>query len=169
MDCLLLNADGAPVSLLPVSIIDWKEAIKYLVLNKAVAVSWHEDWIVHSPTWETQVPAVLMLREYMKTKKTLRFSKTNIFLRDEFHCQYCNTKLEKKDCTLDHVLPVSLGGKTTWTNSVTACFACNAKKGHSTNLKPLNAPRKPDIYELINKRKKIPFPVRHESWKDFLM
>lgn len=167
-DCLLLNADGAPVSMLPLSIIDWREAIKYLVIDKAVPITWHDNWIVHSPNWQTAVPAVMMLHDYMKTKTTVRFSKANIFLRDEYHCQYCDLRLEKNNCTIDHVIPVSLGGKSTWNNAVTACLDCNAEKGQSTAMKPRSLPKKPDIYELIAKRKKMPFAIRHESWRDFL-
>lgn len=167
-DCLLLNADGAPVSLLPLSVIDWQEAIKYIVLEKATPVSWHDNWIVRSESWETQVPAVLMLTEYMKTKTSVRFSKSNVFLRDGYQCQYCGTHLEKKDCTLDHVLPVSLGGKSVWENSATACGPCNANKGNNHKIRPKVKPHKPDYWELVSKRKRMEFNIRHESWRDFL-
>ena len=88
-DCLLLNGDSSPVSLLPLSVIDWQEAIKYMVLEKAVPISWHDNWIVHSEHWSTPVPAVLMLTEYTRPKTTVQFSKANVFLRDEYTCQYC--------------------------------------------------------------------------------
>jgi len=167
-DCLLLNADGAPVSLLPLSVIDWQEAIRYLVLEKATVISWHDNWIVHSATWETPVPAILMLHEYMKPKTSVRFSKSNVFLRDGYKCQYCETQLEKKDCTLDHVIPTSLGGTTSWENSATACGPCNANKGNNKKIVPKVKPHKPDYWELVNKRKKLAFNIRHESWKEFL-
>lgn len=168
-DCLLLNADGAPVSLLPLSVIDWQEAIKYLVLEKATPVAWHDNWVVNSMNWSTQVPAVLMLTEYMKPKTTIRFSKANVFLRDGYKCQYCGTHLEKKDCTLDHVLPTSKGGTTAWENSVTACSPCNAGKGNNHKIVPKYKPHKPDYWELVNKRKKLEFNIRHESWRDYLL
>ena len=167
-DCLLLNADGAPVSLLPLSVIDWQEAIKYMVLEKANVLSWHENWIVHSANWSTQVPAILMLTEYMKPKTTVRFSKSNVFLRDGHQCQYCGTHLDKRDCTLDHVLPSSLGGTSTWENSVTACSPCNANKGNNHKIVPKYKPHKPDYWELVAKRKKMHFNIRHDSWKPFL-
>ena len=78
MDCLLLNASGMPVSVLPLSTITWQEAIKYMVTSKADVVLWHEDWTVHSTNWETNVPSVLMLREYMKPKTSVRFSRSEI-------------------------------------------------------------------------------------------
>lgn len=167
-DTLLLNADGIPVSFIPLSTVDWQEAIRYLVLEKANVLAWHENWIVRSERWETQVPSVLMLREYMKPKTTIRFSRGNVYLRDKYVCQYCGTKLEKKDCTLDHVLPTSKGGKSVFENCVTACSPCNATKGNDHRIVPKKKPHKPDYYELVNNRKQMPFNVRHASWLEFL-
>jgi 5-methylcytosine-specific restriction endonuclease McrA len=167
-DTLLLNADGNPVSLMPLSVIDWQEAIKCLVLEKASIIAWHEDWIVRSARWETPVPSILMLKEYMKPKTAIRFSRANVYLRDKYVCQYCFKKLDKKDCTLDHVLPVSKGGKSVFENSVTACSPCNANKGDKLEPKPKKKPHKPDYYELLNNRKQMPFNVRHEAWLEYL-
>jgi 5-methylcytosine-specific restriction endonuclease McrA len=169
MDTLLLNADGAPVSFLPLSTITWQDAIKYMVLDKATVLAWHDNWIVHSATWETAVPSILILKEYMKPKTSIRFSKSNVFLRDNYTCAYCSDVLEKKSCTLDHVLPTSHGGKTTFENCVTACGPCNAGKGNNKKIKPKFKPHKPDFYELVNKRKRMPFQVRHEAWRDYLL
>lgn len=168
-DTLVLNADGAPVSFLPLSVINWQEAIRYMVLDKAHVLEWHENWIVHSARWETQVPAVIMLRDYMKPKTTIRYSKSNVFLRDSYKCAYCDVPLTKKDCTLDHVLPISHGGKTTFENTVTACGPCNANKGNNKKIRPKFKPYKPDFYELVNKRKRMPFNLRHEAWTQYIL
>ena len=168
MDTLVLNADGMPVSVLPLSTINWQEAIKYLVLEKADVLTWHDNWIVRSASWETQVPSVIMLREYMKAKTTLRFSRGNIYLRDEGKCLYCMKPVDRNQATLDHVHPVSKGGKTTWENCVTACGPCNAMKGDKNKMKPRYQPYKPDYYELVNKRKKQSFHVRNEEWLQFI-
>ena len=64
MSTLMLNADGAPISYLPLSTIPWEDAIKYLVLDKATPLEFYEDWIVHSANWETPVPSVMILKEY---------------------------------------------------------------------------------------------------------
>ncbi len=167
-DTLLLNADGAPVSFLPLSVINWQEAIKYMVLDKANVLAFHDNWIVRSARWETQVPSILMLREYMKPKTSIRFSKGNVFLRDNYTCAYCGDHLEKKHCTLDHVVPSSHGGKTTFENTVTACGPCNASKGNNKKIVPKYKPHKPDFYELVNKRKKLPFNVRNPDWIEYL-
>jgi 5-methylcytosine-specific restriction endonuclease McrA len=167
-DVLVLNADGLPVSYLPLSTIQWKEAVTYLWLDKVTVLDWYDDWIVRSSSWETRVPAVIMLKDMMKRKKTPRFSKTNVFLRDLHHCQYCNTLFPKSVLTMDHVLPISHGGKTSWENIVTACSPCNAKKGNDKRIKPKITPYQPDYYELVNKRKQLEFDIRHPSWEMWL-
>jgi len=168
-DTLLLNADGNPVSYMPLSTLIWEDAIKYMVLDKADVLMWHDDWIVHSATWETPVPSVMMLREYMKPKVSVRFSRSNVYLRDNGQCQYCGDHIDRKESTLDHVLPVSKGGKSTWENCTTACAPCNASKSDSTKgWKPKIKPYKPDFYELVNKRKKQDFNVRYKEWLQFL-
>lgn len=167
-DCLLLNSDAQPVSWLPLSTLTWQDTIKYLVLDKVRVLDWHEDWIVRSARWETRVPSVMMLTEYMKPKSTVRFSKGNVFLRDRYLCAYCGVRLEKKDCTLDHVLPTSHGGKTSFDNTVTACGPCNANKGNNKRIKPKFKPYKPDYWELVNKRKELGFQLRHPAWEDYI-
>jgi 5-methylcytosine-specific restriction endonuclease McrA len=169
-DTLLLNADGLPVSYMPLSTIVWEEAIKYMVLDKADVLLWHDNWIVHSATWETPVPSVMMLREYMKPKITVRFSRSNVYLRDNGECQYCGDKIERKHSTLDHVVPVSKGGKSTWENCTTACAPCNSAKSDKTKgWKPKTRPYKPDYYELVNKRKKQDLHIRYTEWNQFLL
>lgn len=164
----MLNADGAPVSWLPLSIISWEEAIKYMVLEKATVLDWYDDWIVHSQTWETKVPSVMILRDYEKRKTSIRFSKHNVFLRDGYVCQYCGEDVSKRTATLDHVLPVSHGGKTTFENTVTACGPCNANKGNDKKIVPKHKPFKPTYFQLVDKRKKMPWDLPHPAWKNYL-
>ena len=168
MSTLLLNADMQPVSLLPLSTVDWQEAIRYMVLDKVEVVAWYEDWTVHSARWQTQVPAVIMLKEYQKPKNYARLSKRNVFLRDRYICQYCGVNCKGADVTLDHVQPISMGGKNTWVNLTTACRPCNYKKSNKTKMKPKSAPHKPDFWELVEKRRSMGFHYNHPSWKDYL-
>ena len=169
-DTLLLNADMSPVSMLPLSVISWQEAIRYMVQDKVSVLEWHENWIVHSSRWETQVPSVIMLKEFQKKKAHLRYSKANVYLRDEYRCQYCGVQVStsKKTATLDHVLPISHGGKSTWENSTTACGPCNGRKGNDRRIKPAITPYKPTYWELVEKRKKLRFDYRHPGWEAFL-
>ena len=168
MNTLLLNADAAPISFIPLSTISWQDAIRYMILEKANVLDWYDDWIVHSATWETQVPSVMMLREYQKPKATVRFSRANVYLRDRYTCQYCEVKITSKIATLDHVLPVSKGGKTTFDNTVCACGPCKFNKGANHKIKPKVKPYKPDYWELLKKRKELGFIVPHNSWRNYL-
>lgn len=168
MDTLVLNADGQPVSLLPPSTIQWKEAVTYIWLDKVVVLEWYDDWIVRSSSWETRVPAVIMLKEMYRRRRTPRFSKYNLYLRDLCTCQYCLKQFPKSQLTLDHVLPISKGGKTSWTNIVAACNPCNSKKGNNENVRPKRMPYQPDYFELANNRKKLEFEIKHPSWSAWL-
>ena len=168
MSTLILNADGAPVSWLPLSAISWKEAIGYMVLEKATVLEWYDDWIVRSANWSTKVPSVMILKEYQKRKTTIRFSKHNVFLRDGFICQYCETAVTRNTVTLDHVLPVSHGGKTTFENTVTACGTCNASKGNNKKIVPKNKPYKPTYFQLVEKRKRMNWDLPHAAWSNYL-
>ena len=167
-DTLVLNADAQPVSYLPLSAIQWKEAITYMYLEKCEVLEWYDDWIVSSAKWETKVPAVIMLKDYMRRRRRPRFSKTNVYLRDLYTCQYCSNEFIRKDLTLDHVLPLSKGGKTNWSNIVAACMRCNTAKGNKTIMKPKVAPYEPTYYELVNKRKQLEFSLRHPSWQQYV-
>jgi len=169
MACLLLNADANPVSMLPLSVISWEDSIRYMVLEKARVLEWHEDWIVRSERWSTRVPAVMMLVEYQRPKFTVRFSKQNVFLRDSYHCQYCGVVVNRRTATLDHVLPISHGGKSTWENCTTACSDCNSRKGNNKKIKPKSVPSKPSYYQLVDKRKKLEWDLGHPSWRDYLL
>ena len=169
MHTLLLNADMQPVSLLPLSTVDWQEAVRYMVLDKCTVLEWYDDWIVRSARWETRVPAVLMLKEYQRPKHTMRLSKRNIFLRDSFTCQYCDIAVTEATATLDHVLPVSKGGKTTWENSTTACRSCNYRKAaHVGKMKPKLTPYKPHFWDLVAKRRVSGYHMSHPSWSNYL-
>jgi 5-methylcytosine-specific restriction endonuclease McrA len=167
-DTLVLNKDGQPISMLPPSTINWKEAITYMWLDKVHVLEWYDDWVVRSEKWETRVPAVIMLKEMFRRKTMPRFSRYNVYLRDKFTCQYCITQFPQNDLTLDHVLPISHGGKTEWTNIVTACNPCNSKKGNNKNIVPKTEPYQPDYYQLANCRKSMGFEIRHPSWETFL-
>jgi 5-methylcytosine-specific restriction endonuclease McrA len=109
-----------------------------------------------------------MVKEYIRTNKVPRFSKSNVSLRDEYECQYCGAHLPTRESiTLDHVIPSSMGGKTCWDNIVISCGKCNHSKG-SKLIKPNRAPYRPTYYELVNKRKRFPMHIPHPSWEQYL-
>ena len=169
-DTLILNADGQPLTVLPLSTKTWGESVKALWLDEADVIAEYENWEVHSPSIVLKVPSVLMLREYQKVKHGIRFCRENILLRDDFTCQYCGAKnLNDKDfLTLDHVVPRFHGGKTNFTNIVAACHSCNLEKAHYMKMKPNTEARRPTYWELANKIMQYPITIPHESWIDFI-
>ena len=167
-DTLVLNADGQPYSLLPLSTISWQESIKYLILEKVHVLEWYDDWMVSSPSWETKVPAVIMIKRYVKKNSKVRFTKYNVMLRDNFECQYCGVLLDTKTATMDHVLPVSKGGRTTFENVVTSCGPCNTSKGDALSPMPKSQPHQPTYYELTKNKRIMDSRMKHPSWLKFI-
>lgn len=95
------------------------------------------------------VPEVIVLSTFNgRFSKEVRFSRRNIFERDENTCQYCGKKFDRGDLTLDHVIPRSRGGTSTWTNIVLACIKCNMRKGDrlltEIHMRLLKKPIKPE-------------------------
>ncbi len=168
-DTLVLNSDGLPLSVVPLSTLSWQESIKLMFLDRVTVLAEYGDWEVHSPSSSITVPSVIMLREYVKVGRGVKFSRANVLLRDNYRCQYCGLdgKHDHKLLTLDHVVPRFHGGKTRWDNVVASCSPCNLEKAHFTKLKPANAPVKPTYYQLISKVMTSPITVPDESWVPF--
>lgn len=164
---LLLNADGAPLQYFPLSLVNWKVAIKLVYLEHVVVIAEHEDCCVHSPSLTMQVPSIIMLKSYHKVAHTVQLSRTNIFLRDGNTCQYCGHVFERRALTLDHVKPKSKGGENSWENLVTACSPCNTSKG-SEYIKPLNNPLLPTIREMVRQYNKHHQMNWTAEWEHYL-
>ena len=122
---LVLNADYRPLSYYPLSLWSWQDSIKSAFLDRVTIVS-NYDRIIRSPSFSMKLPSVIALKSYIRPKSNPNFTRFNVFLRDNFMCQYCGSK---KDLTFDHLLPRSKGGTTNWDNVVTACSGCNVEKG----------------------------------------
>jgi len=165
---LVLNADYRPLSYFPLSLWPWQEAIKAAFLDRVTIVAEY-DTLVHSPSIAMRLPSVVVLRDYVKPARYPAFTRFNLFLRDEFTCQYCGAKGEM---TFDHVTPRSRGGRTTWENVVAACGHCNLRRASLTlrqaGMALNRLPRRPDAAELQNKGRKFPPNHLHVSWMDFL-
>ena len=166
-DCLLLNANYEPISVLPLSVIDYRHAIKLMYLGKVHVIETYPDWILHSERLAINVPSICVTKDYFHYKKSVKFSRYNLYMRDLFKCQYCDDVFDYDELTIDHVVPRSNGGKTVWENCVTSCKACNHAKG-SRLIKPLIKPYKPDYYSLVGQWKKMPFTVKQDSWYQYL-
>ena len=166
---LILNADYRPLSYFPLSLWPWQDAIKAVYLKRVNVAAEYEE-VVRSEKLTLPLPSVIVLKNYVVPTKTVPFTRSTLFLRDEFTCQYCGYK--GKDLTFDHVVPKSRGGKTRWDNVVAACQSCNLRKAAKTTsqagFKLKKTPTKPSPEVLLNKGKKFPPSDMHKSWSDFL-
>ncbi len=165
---LVLNADYRPLSYYPLSLWPWQEAIKAAVLDRVTIVAEY-DAVVRSQRHAFRLPSVVVLRDYVKPKKTVAFTRFNLFLRDGFCCQYCGAR---GDLTFDHVVPRSRGGRTTWENVVAACSPCNLRKGNrslkASGLHLARPPRRPSSEEMQAHGRRFPPNYLHDSWLDYL-
>ncbi|MCC7304991.1 MAG: HNH endonuclease [Alphaproteobacteria bacterium] len=168
---LVLNADYRPLSYFPLSIWPWQEAVKAIFRDSVTVISEY-DRVVRSPGLEMKLPSVLALKEYIPMARTPAFTRFNVFLRDRWQCQYCAEIYRTQELTFDHVIPRSRGGRTVWTNIVTACQSCNTTKGNclpgEVDMYPVNEPVQPSLYELQEMGRKFPPNFLHKSWGDFL-
>jgi 5-methylcytosine-specific restriction endonuclease McrA len=169
-DTLILNADGLPLSVVPLSTLAWQESIKLMFMERVDVMAYYDDWEVHSPSHTMRVPSVLMLHDYVNVNRNIKFSRANVLIRDDFTCQYCQVNFEDQQgvLTLDHVNPRFNGGKTNWENIVAACSPCNLRKAHFTTMKPTRMPQRPTYHQLMGKKMQNPIVVPHQSWADYL-
>lgn len=138
--CLILNADYSPIT-----IVSWQKAIVWSFksthkdkLGIEVLDFYDNDFILGTNDRRYRIPAVAKLHHYVKLHNhKVNFSRKNLFIRDDFTCQYCGTKKEINKLTYDHIIPKSIWSNkkmspTSWTNIVTACVDCNRKKRNRT-------------------------------------
>lgn len=118
----------------PIKVISWRRAITLLTLGKVEVIEAYNSE-ARAATVVFKIPAVIrLLRAFRRHVKPVKFSRINIFARDDYRCQYCGAKRSLRELTYDHVVPRAKGGKTTWDNIATSCVPCNAKKGNRTPI-----------------------------------
>ena len=137
---LVLNASYEPINVCAA-----RRAI-VLVLKGVARAEEENGHFLHSTRFTIRVPSVIRLLEYRRIPhQTRALSRKNILLRDRNTCQYCCKVMSSGELTLDHVIPRSRGGLSTWENLVACCHDCNRRKGnqlaHETNMKLLREPR----------------------------
>lgn len=146
----------------PLGVIDWCKAVALYYSGKVYILSKYEKTI-KSPSLEIQVPSVIVFKNGKGTRKnSVRFSRKNVWIRDEGRCQYCGIEVSSKNFTLDHVVPKKHGGGTSWNNVVTCCVKCNQKKAdkllHKSGLFLKKSPSKPS---------NLPYVQDSEYYADF--
>lgn len=163
---LILNSSYQPVKL-----VSWQKALVLFFQGKVEILEVHST-VVYSAASSFQLPSVIRLKRYVPIQKTtrLKFSRENIYLRDNYTCQYCAKPFPYKELTLDHVVPASKFGRKDWTNVVTACRKCNHRKGNRTPLGAgmplLNEPRIPTWLPIVEPQFQIEdIP---EEWRPYL-
>ena len=168
---LVLNADYQPLSYFPLSVWNWQDTVRAIFLDRVSVVS-HYDRFIHSPGMDFQLPSVVALKEYIPQNRRPPFTRFNVFLRDRFACQYCHAGLPAPELTFDLLIPRSRGGRTCWTNIVTACNRCNLRKGNrlprECGMVPAARPVVPTSHELRVNGRSFPPNYLHESWRDYL-
>lgn len=168
---LLLNSDFTPLHF-----ISDMDAITLYYKGRAEVVSnmdgspsvWDETF--NSPSTTIKVPATMrLLKRVNKRWKAPRFRKKVLFNRDGWRCQFCGLKLNWETITIDHVMPSSRGGGTTWHNCVAACKPCNKRKANRTpdeaGMKMLKPPAMPTSLHFWDAMKSSDW---HDDWAMFL-
>lgn len=140
-------------------VYDWQDLRKVANIDDGFLVASH---------FKVYVPEVIVLhRKGRRRSLDVKFSRRNVFLRDKHRCQYCYKQFSNKELNLDHVIPKSRGGKTTWENIVLSCIPCNQKKADRTpeeaKMNLLNRPKKPHWTALNTMNKAMP-----SFWKNFV-
>lgn len=153
--CVVLNSTYEPIS-----IITSKRALILILEGKAVVVEEHPYLEVRSPSITFKVPVMVALKAFVRARKMFKskaaLTQKNLFIRDNYTCQYCNRHKSSfkssEFLTRDHVIPESKGGKNTWENVITACSTCNNKKADhylsEVDLQLTKTPIAPTLFEL---------------------
>lgn len=128
------------------------------------------DDFIHTPSRQLKVPRVIRLNTYDKfPKRQEKVSRKNILIRDEYRCQYCGKNYPATQLSVDHVIPRSKKGSSSWENMVACCGKCNSKKGgrlpHEVGMKLIRKPIVPKITHLFYNRLK---DSKYSIWNEFI-
>jgi 5-methylcytosine-specific restriction endonuclease McrA len=144
---------------------DWRELSQLKLEFEPEGYEW-----IHTVRFQVAVPRIIRLLGYDKLpRQDVKFNRRNIYARDGSRCQYCGKKMPTTELSLDHVIPRSQGGRSSWENIVCCCIKCNVKKGGRTPVQAhmhlITKPIKPKRSPVINIRLA---DERYSSWKQFL-
>jgi 5-methylcytosine-specific restriction endonuclease McrA len=172
------SSDGqalhAPVLVLntsyePINVCAARRAI--VLVLKGVAMTEEENGhFLHAARFALRVPSVIRLLEYRRIPhQTRALSRKNILLRDRNTCQYCAEVLASGDLTLDHVIPRSRGGTSTWENLVACCHSCNRRKSNQLPAEAgMKLMREPRAFNLHTSRHIMRLMGSDDRWRKYL-
>ncbi len=160
----------------PLTVISIPRAINLILAGKAIMVE-ETGRFLRTVRTQFPVPSVIALRRYINVpRRHAHWSRHGVLARDNYTCIYCSVtlggivrgqKITKRDLTIDHILPVSRGGKNTWSNTACACFACNHRKGNrlpgEAGMRLLWEPKIPRTSYLV-----IEMGSGHDTWKRYI-
>ena len=129
-----------------------------------------DDEAIGTTSGHIRVPRVIVLASYDRIpRRHVRYSRLNVFARDKYTCQYCGEQPPRSRLNLDHVVPRSLGGRTSWENVVCSCVDCNRRKGGRTpeqaRLRLRRKPARPAWTPMSNL---VVSTHRYREWRPFL-
>ncbi|MBQ27773.1 MAG: HNH endonuclease [Nitrospiraceae bacterium] len=164
---LLLNTTYEPLR-----ILHWQKAITLLWREKVEVLEVY-DRKIHGVSSSIPLPSVMRLQSMIRLRDrhgAMKFSRVNIFTRDEYCCQYCAKTFRPSELTFDHILPISCGGRKTWENIVTACWRCNNRKSGRTPKEAGMRLLKNPVRPRWNQMAAITSDIRNtpNSWRDYL-
>ncbi len=178
--CLILNRNWQPITFLPVqtaivnvmrdmaSVLDVEDYL-LLTFEEWVALGRDTGRHIRTPSREISAPEVIVLKKYgERPPRKVVFNRPNLGKRDAFTCQYCGLALSSDDLTIEHVLPRSRGGPTTWENCVSACEECNARKADRTPREAGMKLRSMPVRPTWQPRLRVPAGATRPSWVPFL-
>ncbi len=161
---LVLNASFEPINVCTV-----RRAAVLILKNRAEILE-HADWSLHAESLTLPRPVVIRLMTYVKIPRDpnrRKITRRAVFARDRWTCQYCGH--ERGNLTVDHVIPRSKGGASSWDNIVASCAPCNRRKGdrlpHQVNMHPRVKPRTPAAHIFIQ----LASPTIPATWKQYLL
>ena len=162
---LLLNSSYEPLSF-----ITERKVLKFLFKEKAEIISTWDD-VIDYGTFKLRYPSILRLKYQAKRKIfNVNFTRKSLIKRDKNTCQYCSKLLTASQITIDHVVPRSQGGPTSFTNCVICCHDCNSMKSNMTpeqaNMKLMKKPTHPSftVFYYTNSVQ----DCWNEDWNSFL-
>ena len=177
---LVLNRNWQAVNITSLAralVMIWNGTAKVVDPKSYEQFDWN-DWSQQTPangeecirtvTTELRIPEVVTLTEYDRLPSaTVTFSRRNIFKRDRFTCQYCEKRPPRDGLTLDHIVPRSQGGESSWSNCVLACLKCNSRKAnrtpHQANMRLRTKPTRPTWRPLDAVAQ-----AQYDSWSHFV-